>query len=111
MTTYCWKCPACGLTTEAPAGYRATCSVGHTHMPMMRDYRAENAAPQTLQLKREREAGGRRAMRDLFLPVAKDFESATDQDGEKGLRAWADETKPKDGNKKPLWPDMKRKVF
>jgi len=113
--TYCFVCPECGARQEMRAyGEVPWCSNDHGTagvLPMRRDYRTEAAAPQTLQLKREREAGGRRAIRDLFLPKAKDFESPSDPDGEKGLRAWADETKPKDGNTKPLWPDMKKKVF
>ena len=113
--TYCFKCPECGARQETRAYDTVPwCLFDHGRsgaVPMQRDYRSENAAPAVTQLKKEREAGGRRAIRDLFLPTTKDFESASDPDGEKGLRQWADETKPKDGNTKPLWPDMKKKVF
>ncbi len=113
--TYCFKCPSCGARQDTHAYDTVPwCLLDHGQagaVPMARDYRAENAAPAVTQLKREREAGGRSAIRDLFLPTTKDFESASDPDGEKGLRNWADEQKPKDGNTKPLWPDMKRKVF
>lgn len=98
--------PACGAHTFAGAR-----RVDEGLVVMVRDYRAENVAPQVLPLKREREAGGPSAVRDLFLPTAKDFESPSDPDGQKGIRAWADEQKPKDGNKKPHWPDMKKKTF
>jgi hypothetical protein len=109
--TYIYACRMCGRQVESRQhGASILCGDSHVPMTMLRDYRAEGVAPQVVQLKREREAGGRSAIRDLFLPTTKDFESPTDPDGEKGLRAWADETKPKDGNTKPLWPDMKKKV-
>jgi len=111
--TYCFTCRECGYRVESNVREPVpTCSRAlHGSVVMQRDYRAENAAPQTFGLKREREAGGRRAMRDAILPTVEDFKSPEDPDGEKGLRAWADETKPKEGNKNPLWPDMKKKVF
>ena len=112
--TYCFKCPECGARQETRAYDTVPwCLFDHGQAgagPMARDYRTEAAAPATLQLKREREAGGRSAIRDLFLPTTEDFKGPSDPDGEKGLRAWADETKPKDGNTKPLWPEMKKKT-
>jgi hypothetical protein len=114
--TYVFRCDVCGERAEqsarepVPWCIHRELAIVRPIEPMRRDYRAENVAPQVVQLKREREAGGSSAVRDLFLPKAKDFESPSDPDGEKGLRAWADETKPKDGNKKPNWPAMKKKV-
>jgi hypothetical protein len=120
---YCFVCRDCGYRVEtnvrepAPTHFHSWKPGAKKNVQplrevtMQRDYRTENVAPQVVQLKREREAGGRSAVRDMFLPTAKDFESASDPDGQKGLRKWADETKPKDGNKKPYWPDMKKKTF
>ena len=107
--TYCFRCVECNELVESHSRYPYP-----THAcggQLRRSWRDENVAPQTLQLKREREAGGRRAMRDTMLPVQKDFESPEDPDGSRGIREWADGMKPKDGNKNPLWPDMPKKVF
>jgi hypothetical protein len=64
-----------------------------------------------LQLQRERERGGASAVRDLFLPTAKDFAGPNDPDGSKGIQSWAEEHSPQTGNKKPLYPDIPKKVF
>lgn len=69
------------------------------------------AVSNLVELKRERERGGARAVRDLFLPTAKELAGPGDPDGEKGIRAWADEHQPKPGNAKPLYPDIPKKVF
>lgn len=63
------------------------------------------------QLVAERDFGGSRALRDQFLPTAKDFASATDPDGSKGLREWGNTHQPKKGNKTPLWPDIPKASF
>ena len=113
--TYCFRCPECGARQETRA-YDVVpwCLQDHGRVgaaPMQRDYRSENAAPAVTQLKREREAGGRSAVRDLFLPKAKDFESPSDPDGSKGIRQWNDEHGPREGNKAPLRPETKRVSF
>ena len=63
------------------------------------------------QLKGERERGGSSAMRDLFLPTAKDLAGPGDPDGAKGIHAWNTEHDPKPGNKRPARPETPRKVF
>jgi hypothetical protein len=78
---------------------------------MKRDYRAEAAGVQTLQLKRERETGGSSAVRDLFLPTAKDYAGPSDPDGSKGIREWNDTHDAAPSNKRPLRPESPRKVW
>jgi len=108
VSTYCFFCPSCDfVTTSNVHGLVPACS----HGPMKRDYRAENTAVQTLQLKRERETGGSSAVRDLFLPSAKDYAGPSDPDGSKGIRQWNDEHVPGNGNKRPLRPESPRKVW
>ncbi len=104
--TYCFRCSVCASSFEASDREARHCGVLSS-----RDYKAEAAAPQTLQLKREREAGGRTAIRDMFLPSAKDFQSPSDPDGQKGIRQWNDEHGPRASNKNPLRPETARKVF
>ena len=115
--TYVFRCDVCGERAEVsvrepvPWCIHRELAIVRPIEPMRRDYRAENVAPQTVQLKREREAGGSSAVRDLFLPTAKELAGPGDPDGEKGIREWADSQKPKDGNKRPNWPEMKKKTF
>ena len=108
--TYCFRCLECGWQGEFASRDTPlhTCAGGAT---VVRDWKRENAAPATLQLKREREAGGRTAIRDLFLPKQEDFADASDPEGEKGMQGWLEEHGPKDSNKSPLYPDHKRKSF
>ena len=114
--TYLFTCRLCGYVVETnvrepvpwckhPGGPRAAIE------PMSRDYRAEAASPQVANLKREREAGGPSAVRDMFLPTAKEYESPSDPDGSKGIRKWAEEHQPADGNKRPSYPDIPKKSF
>jgi predicted RNA-binding Zn-ribbon protein involved in translation (DUF1610 family) len=112
MATYCFKCRSCG------AGFSLTvASVGEMTCPscgrgeVVRDYRSENVGVQTVALKRERERGGTSAVRDLFLPTTKDFEGPGDPDGAKGIRNWAVEHGPREGNAKPLYPDIPKRSF
>jgi len=112
--TYVFTCPECGRYVETsvrePSPSCACKKMAHP-TEMARNYRAEAASPQVANLKREREAGGRSAVRDMFLPTAKDYESPSDPDGSKGIRKWADEHAPADGNKRPDYPDMPKKSF
>jgi len=106
MATYCWYCKTCGVRWEGNFAGQ------HCASPdVKRDYRAEAAGVQTLQLKRERETGGSSAVRDLFLPSAKDYAGPGDPDGSKGIRQWNDEHTPGNGNKRPLRPESPRKVW
>ena len=110
MATYCYKCPVCdqrlGLPTRSEALVCGPCFVSDGEVVYLkRDYKSENVGAALVQLKRERERGGPSAVRDLFLPTAKDFQGPGDPDGAKGLRTWADEHEPKMGNKKPLYPE------
>jgi hypothetical protein len=112
MPTYLFRCRECGMKASGiyPDAEHAILE-GESH-DWVRDYKAENVGlTGMVQMKREREAGGSRAVRDLFLPKQRDFESPEDPDGSRGIRAWADEHAPKESNKRPLWPDMPRKTF
>src|SRR5262249_46132747 len=114
---YCWRCPLCDCTAETPIREAPLChpeytTSGHSSpVSMKRDYRAEAASPTVAGLKREREAGGARALRDHFLPKASDFAGPSDPEGTRGIRAWADRHGPKEGNRRPLWPDIPRRSF
>jgi hypothetical protein len=110
MATYCYRCELCGGEfTYHERGYWV-CPTGDM-APLVRDYRAEAVGVQVLGLKRERERGGASAVRDMFLPTAKDFAGPTDPDGSKGLRQWGEEHAPKSGNKRPLYPDIPKVSF
>jgi hypothetical protein len=121
--TYVFTCRDCGYQVEtnvrepAPTHFHSW-KPGAKKNPqprrevvMQRDYRAESSSPLVANLKREREAGGRSAVRDMFLPTAKDYESPSDPDGSKGIRKWAEEHAPADGNKRPDYPDIPKKSF
>lgn len=107
--TYCFACPGCAGhfedTNPDPIRSCVFCGGG----PVRRDYRAESAGVQTLPLKREREAGGPSAVRDKFLPTAKDYADASDPDGSRGIRQWNEEHDPKPGNRRPMRPEAPRK--
>lgn len=83
----------------------------------MRDYRSEAVGFTGLaEMKRQRELGldgdsGRKQMRDLFLPTADDYRSPEDPTGQKGLREWNERHGPRPSNKRPLYPEVERKVF
>lgn len=62
-------------------------------------------------LKRERERGGPSAVRDLFLPTAKELAGPGDPDGSKGIREWNEAHDPKPGNKRPMRPVADKAVF
>lgn len=62
-------------------------------------------------LKRERERGGMSAVRDLFLPTAKELAGPGDPDGSKAIREWNDTHEPRMGNKRPLRPESPKAVF
>lgn len=107
MAAYCFFCKLCGATREVGLAIAPSCH----DTTMARDYRAEAAGVQTLQLRRERETGGSSAVRDLFLPTARDYAGPTDPDGSKGIRQWNDEHAPGSGNKRPLRPESPRKMW
>src|SRR5438128_1587023 len=103
MAVYSFRCGSCGaraqlsspIGTIPPPPVHACLGLKGRDTMMRRDYQADlpdfgNA----VQVKREREAGGREAVRDLFLPTAKDFAGPGDPDGSKGIRAWNDEHDP-----------------
>jgi hypothetical protein len=62
-------------------------------------------------LKRERERGGPSAVRDLFLPTAKELAGPDDPDGSKGIREWNETHDPKPGNTRPMRPESPKVVF
>ena len=63
------------------------------------------------QLRGERERGGSSAVRDLFLPTAKELAGPGDPDGSKGIREWNETHDPKPGNKRPMRPVADKAVF
>lgn len=107
--TYCFRCTECGESVES--SNRNPYPTHDCGGQLRRDYQAEGAAPHVVALKREREAGGRSAVRDMFLPKAKDFESPSDPDGTKGISKWNEEHGPRAGNKNPLRPEQPKKSF
>jgi hypothetical protein len=115
MALYCYRCPECGRLTESTERDLAPTCPTHIEsgvfVAMRRSYRDEGVSPQVANLKREREAGGPSAVRDMFLPTAKDYESPSDPDGSKGLSNWAETHAPASGNKRPAYPDMPKKSF
>lgn len=111
MATYCFRCPNCGMPTQRATPTAEQCLECNFFGALKRDYRAENVGVAVVALQRERERGGRTAVRDTFLPTAKDFESPTDPDGAKGIREWADTHGPREGNNKPLYPDIPKRSF
>jgi len=116
MAVYVFRCPVDGYTVETSQRDPAPTHGPHVkgkvlYGPMVRDYRAEGASPAIAGLKRERELGSPNDLKGLFLPTAKDYAGPGDPDGQRGLRAWAEETRPAADNKRPVYPDMDRKVF
>ena len=106
MATYCFVCPDCGQTWTTTE--RA--STAHCTSPARRDYRAEGVGFATASLSREREFG-LKSHKDQFLPTPADFASASDPDGQKGLREWRESVTPKSENKRPIEPDLAKKVW
>jgi hypothetical protein len=119
MPSYAFRCRGCGATDTLVSpmyeieGTELTCETPDCPVGWMtRDYRAENVGLNGMvEMKRVREEGGNSAVRDLFLPTAKDFESPEDPDGSRGVRAWNDEHEPAPTNKKPWRPVSPRKSF
>lgn len=113
MARYTFKCATCNEVAEVTASVTEDYQVPHcsVHGAMVRNFRADLPVAAVANLKRERDMGGSRAMRDLFLPTARDFQSPTDPDGQRGLRDWAESHAPREGNAKPLWPEMQKQVF
>lgn len=110
MPTYCYRCRSCGQRWSGGDGH--LCSLPD----VVRDYQAENVGPLTASLKRMRERGldgisAQKALRDVMLPTADEMRTPSDPTGQKGIRAWAERQVPKEGNKKPLYPDMEKQVF
>jgi hypothetical protein len=80
-------------------------------VPLLRDYKAENAGIAVEGLKREREHS-KDEYAAKFLPSNKDFASAADPEGKKGMAKWRDEHAPADSNKKPYWPgETEKRTF
>lgn len=115
MPTYCYRCEVCGGRFTYPERGWWVCPTGDM-APLVRDYRSENVGPLTAGLKRMRERGldgisAQKALRDIMLPTADEMRTPSDPTGQKGIRAWAERQVPKEGNKKPLYPDMEKQVF
>lgn len=114
-TQYVFKCKTCYARYEAlspdAAGETLLLCDACGSFNIVRDYASEGVGFQTLQLKRDRDSGGRKAARDLFLPTAKEMAGPNDPTGDKGLRAWNESHVPKSGNTKPLRPPVDRQVF
>lgn len=122
MATYCFKCPECGNTTtlavrdrEAPECFHIQPGAWRPEdahpVLMVRDYRAENVGVHTLQLKKEREAGGVSAIRDLMLPTAAEMATPEDPNGQKALQDWNERHVPAATNTRPVRPETDKRVF
>lgn len=83
-----------------------------THISgVRRDYRAEKVGFEVVSLRRERERGGPSAVRDLFLPTAKELAGPGDPDGTKAIQEWNDTHDPKEGNRRPMRPEAPKTIF
>jgi hypothetical protein len=81
---------------------------------MKRAYSQEGVGFAVEGLKREREAGGPSAVRDLFLPTAAEEATPEDPDGSKAIEKWNEEHVPAETNKNPTRPERplhSKKVF
>lgn len=77
-----------------------------------RDYAADAPGLSNItQLRQEREAGGVSAMRDHFLPTAKELSNKDDPDGSKGISDWNERFSPRSDNKRPARPVSPKRVF
>lgn len=74
----------------------------------VRDYRAENAGIDLSDIRASNKADD---TAHLFLPSAKDYQSAKDPDGEKGMRQWREDHSPRPDNPRPRWPQTKKELF
>ena len=114
MAVYCFTCPNCGRGRETPVREAVRCQCGFYDK---RDYPAERVGFSGMaEMKKQREMGtdglsGRKAQRDLFLPTAREMRTKADPTGQKGIREWAETHGPRPNNKKPLYPEMDRKVY
>jgi hypothetical protein len=109
MTTYCWRCRTCGDRWSG----EPVCTDYECTPDVVRDYKAENAGFNAGTLRRLREHGGsERGYARNFLPSADDYKSASDPDGEKGLRRWNDEHQPhSSASGRMIRPEGKRQAF
>ncbi len=112
MATYCFRCKVCDarFTLSIPSVGEMGCTMCGAGV-VVRDYRAEGVGVQVVALQRERERGGSAAVRDLFLPTAKELAGPGDPDGHKAIREWNDTHDPKPGNSRPLRPESPRMVY
>jgi len=103
MATYLYVCKTCGESfSSSTRDLESHCTEGDAR----RDYRGEAVGFATASLRKENDFSVRAPQ---FLPMAKDFESPSDPDGQKGLRAWRDSVHPAEGNKRPYNVDLKRR--
>lgn len=113
MAVYCFLCRNCGdsfdLSGVPTIGDMACTSCGAG--PVVRDYRTEAVGVAVVALQRERERGGAAAVRDLFLPTARELAGPGDPDGSKGIKEWNETHDPKVGNKRPMRPESDKAVF
>jgi hypothetical protein len=112
MAFYTFYCPACGLSTEVQAsvkqgpGESPLCS--RDGRRLRRDYRRDSPQLNIVNLKRTNAVSYDETD---FLPTAEDFASPEDPDGEKGLRRWNETHIPRETNKNPRYPKVKKEVF
>ena len=110
MPTYCYRCRSCGQRWSDRTDH--LCS----DPDVVRDYQAEGVGPLLAASKRTRDRGlegisAQKELRDLMLPTADEMRTKEDPTGQKGIRKWAERQVPKEGNRKPLYPDMEKQVF
>lgn len=109
MATYVFTCPHGQshriLPTSEGPGEAPHCPV--CAGPMRRNYRLESVGISVARLKREREHGNDRELRDLFLETAEEAATPDDPDGSKYIREWNETHEPKETSEgKALRPEM-----
>lgn len=112
MATYVYTCPhgqshVNAPMQEGPPAEAPFCPVCDAPQKRVWSFGLNNI----VELRRERERGGMSAVRDLFLPTAKELAGPGDPDGSKAIREWNDTHEPKVGNKRPMRPEAPKAVF
>lgn len=121
MAAYSYICVVCGHTMVV----RAPMSEGppeevfcpahdnrDTFYAMKRDYAADGVGlGNVTELRQSRESGGTAAMRDQFLPTAKELAHEGDPDGSKGINDWNERFSPRSDNKRPARPVSPKRLF
>lgn len=111
MATYLYRCTTCNQRLSVdfmlPEDEASHCQ----EHDVKRDYRGEGVGIAIANLKQEREHSYEERAAGM-LPSNKDYMSASDPDGTKGIREWRETHHPAADNKKPYWPGtVEKKSF